>query len=99
MIATEGVGGFYRSFPVTLFANGPHTAILAAVNESLKKALNLKRTKTSATEMPLYFISGGLAGAVAAGLTLPFDVVKTRLQIQVGMALFGGFVSRCMSKK
>merc|ERR1719183_1825509 len=43
IIRTEGVGALYRSLPVTIMSNAPNTAILAAVNESLKLVLGLDR--------------------------------------------------------
>lgn len=35
----------------------------------------------------LQLVCGGLAGSTAALFTTPFDVVKTRLQIQVNLSL------------
>eukprot|EP00929_Paragymnodinium_shiwhaense_P025285 TRINITY_DN15336_c0_g2_i5.p1 TRINITY_DN15336_c0_g2~~TRINITY_DN15336_c0_g2_i5.p1 ORF type:complete len:458 (+),score=71.32 TRINITY_DN15336_c0_g2_i5:70-1443(+) len=77
----EGLGAFYRSLPVTLVSNAPNTAILAAVNESMKVALGLNKAGKS-SDLGLFFACGGVGGAVAAATTLPLDVVKTRLQTQ-----------------
>mmetsp|Transcript_1784 Transcript_1784/g.3047 ORF Transcript_1784/g.3047 Transcript_1784/m.3047 type:complete len:644 (+) Transcript_1784:10-1941(+) len=81
ILRAEGVNALYRSLPVTLMSNVPNTAVLAAVNESMKLVLGLDRKKTSSSYLP-YFLCGGVAGAVAAMATLPLDVIKTRIQTQ-----------------
>jgi solute carrier family 25 iron transporter 28/37 len=81
----EGLRGFYRSLPVTLAMNIPHMGLLVAANDSLKKAWRLDQPTSSATPLakaPWYFACAGLSGAFAAAATLPFDVIKTKLQTQ-----------------
>mmetsp|Transcript_7239 Transcript_7239/g.11554 ORF Transcript_7239/g.11554 Transcript_7239/m.11554 type:complete len:418 (+) Transcript_7239:427-1680(+) len=78
IVRTEGAGAFFLSFPTTLFMNIPYAGIMVASNESFKKVLN----PTNEYNLPVFFISGGMAGAVAAAFTNPLDVVKTRLQTQ-----------------
>eukprot|EP00928_Gymnodinium_smaydae_P053888 TRINITY_DN37781_c0_g1_i1.p1 TRINITY_DN37781_c0_g1~~TRINITY_DN37781_c0_g1_i1.p1 ORF type:complete len:330 (-),score=39.25 TRINITY_DN37781_c0_g1_i1:72-1061(-) len=81
VVRTEGLHALYRSLPVTLLSNAPNTAILAAVNESMKSSLGLSRGARY-QDLPLFFLSAGVGGAVAAAATLPLDVLKTRLQTQ-----------------
>src|SRR5436305_8508458 len=73
---TEGFGAFYVSYPTTLAMTIPFTAIQFTAYESLSKVLN----PTKAYDPLTHCISGGLAGAIAAGLTTPMDVIKTLLQ-------------------
>lgn len=72
----EGLAAFYVSYPTTLMMSIPFTAVQFTVYEHLKALLN-----PSGHYSPLtHVVSGGLAGAVAAGVTTPLDVAKTLLQ-------------------
>ncbi|KAF3158114.1 Fe(2+) transporter [Orbilia oligospora] len=72
----EGLRAFYVSYPTTLAMTIPFTAIQFTAYESLSKVLNPQKKYDPLT----HCVSGGLAGAVAAGLTTPLDVIKTLLQ-------------------
>ena len=74
----EGMRPLFLSLPVTLVTNIPFTAVMVAVNESAKEVLN----PSGHYNLPAFIASGALAGGVAAAVTTPFDVVKTRLQTQ-----------------
>lgn len=74
---SEGFRGFYASYTTTLFMNIPYHAVLVATNESLKVVFN-----NEGETLTGFFLSGAGAGAVAAALTNPLDVAKTRLQTQ-----------------
>ncbi|KAK6335348.1 Fe(2+) transporter [Orbilia brochopaga] len=74
--AREGLRAFYVSYPTTLAMTIPFTAIQFTAYESLSKVLNPKKKYDPLT----HCLSGGLAGAIAAGLTTPLDVIKTLLQ-------------------
>lgn len=83
----EGPMAFYRSLPTTLAMNVPYMGLLVAANESMKRCLDLnglrdKDKSTLFSGAPWYFLSAGVSGAFAATMTLPFDVIKTRLQTQ-----------------
>lgn len=76
VLKTEGIRAFYVSLPTTLAMNVPYGCVMVATNESAKKILNPKGGFSFSTSM----IAGCIAGAVAAAVTNPLDVVKTRLQ-------------------
>jgi solute carrier family 25 (mitochondrial iron transporter), member 28/37 len=73
---TEGLGAFYVSYPTTLCMTIPFTATQFMAYESLSKVMNRQKEYDPFT----HCMAGGLAGAVAAGLTTPLDVIKTLLQ-------------------
>lgn len=74
--ANEGLSAFYVSYPITLLMNMPFTAINFAVYDQVSHFLNKQRKND-----PLaHCISGGIAGATAAAVSTPFDVIKTLLQ-------------------
>ncbi|KAI9755566.1 MAG: Fe(2+) transporter, partial [Lichina confinis] len=73
---SEGLTAFYVSYPTTLSMTIPFTAIQFTAYESISKVLNPGKKYDVAT----HITAGGLAGAVAAAITTPLDVVKTLLQ-------------------
>lgn len=72
----EGFQAFYISYPTTLAMTIPFTAIQFTVYESLSKVLNPTKRYDPFT----HCVAGGMAGAVAAAMTTPLDVIKTLLQ-------------------
>ncbi|ODQ51437.1 mitochondrial carrier [Saitoella complicata NRRL Y-17804] len=72
----EGFRAFYISYPTTLTMNIPFTAIQFSAYESFSQMLN----PTKKYDPLSHVIAGGLAGATAAALTTPLDVIKTLLQ-------------------
>lgn len=73
---TEGLSAFYVSYPTTLTMTVPFTAFQFMAYESLSKVLNPSKSYDPMT----HCLAGGLAGAFAAGITTPLDVIKTLLQ-------------------
>ena len=76
--ASEGLSAFYVSLPTTLLMNLPYGCIMVAVNESARKFL----CPNGDYDTSITLVAGAIAGATAAVLTNPLDVVKTRLQTQ-----------------
>lgn len=66
----------FKSLPITLFMNIPFSGTVVVVNEYIKKRLN----PTGEWNLPVYLFSGMTSGAVAAIVTNPLDVIKTRIQ-------------------
>src|ERR1700759_3705564 len=72
----EGMAAFYVSYPTTLCMTVPFTATQFMAYESLSKVMNPRKEYDPIT----HCVAGGLAGAFAAGITTPLDVIKTLLQ-------------------
>ncbi|KAI9797889.1 MAG: asparaginyl-tRNA synthetase [Piccolia ochrophora] len=72
----EGFKAFYVSYPTTLSMTIPFTALQFMAYESLSKVFNPSKKYDPMT----HCAAGGLAGAFAAGITTPLDVIKTLLQ-------------------
>lgn len=72
----EGISAFFVSYPTTLIMNIPFAAVNFTIYDTTSKLLNPDRKY----DPLVHCISGGLAGASAAAVTTPLDVVKTVLQ-------------------
>jgi solute carrier family 25 iron transporter 28/37 len=85
-VRQQGFWALYRSYPTTLAMNVPFTAMHFTAYESAKVALGKCagfRSAGDALDDETFFTqftAGGLAGGLAAALTNPLDVVKTRMQ-------------------
>ncbi|XP_055922491.1 mitoferrin-like [Eupeodes corollae] len=74
----EGPKAFYRSFSTQLIMNVPFQAIQFITYEYMQVLMNPQREYS-----PLvHVVAGGAAGATAAALTTPLDVIKTLLNTQ-----------------
>jgi solute carrier family 25 iron transporter 28/37 len=76
ILKTEGLGAFYVSYPTTLLLNVPFQCVQFPTYEVIKSLLNPNNSYSPTT----HIIAGGTAGALAAALTTPIDVIKTALQ-------------------
>eukprot|EP00938_MAST-03A_sp_MAST-3A-sp1_P003818 g3818.t1 len=76
VIAKEGVRALYLSLPTTMIMNIPYGAVLVASHESIKRVLNPDGGQNAGA----FLLSGALSGVLAAAVTNPLDVVKTKLQ-------------------
>lgn len=79
IFAKEGIAGLYRGFSCTVIRDLPFSAIQYPIWESLKLR-HLKKHKKAATptQSALY---GSVAGAIAAFVTTPLDVAKSRIML------------------
>jgi solute carrier family 25 iron transporter 28/37 len=85
IMAKEGFVAFYRSYPTTLAMNIPFGSVFCSCNNVIKKSLGLAESGTPSEKLrvlPWYFLSAGMSSAVAAFITQPLDIIKTRLQTQ-----------------
>jgi len=80
VIRAEGFFALYASYTTTLLMNVPYNALYFTSYESLRRLF--KRGSEKEFDVLAHCLAGGGAGSVAAALTTPFDVAKTRLQTQ-----------------
>lgn len=94
-VKTEGIFSLWRGLGATLMRDVPFSAIYWTGYEALKRryqAQNAGNLGASDVAVPteVAFAAGATAGSFAATLTLPFDVIKTHQQTQLGRAVAGG---------
>lgn len=95
ILRSEGIGAFYVALPTTMFMNLPYGSIVVAVNESMKKLLN----PSGKYDIPSSMIAGCTAGAIAAAITTPMDVIKTKLQTQEMLPCGEQSADMCIKKR
>jgi len=90
LIQTEGFSSLYKGLGPTLYRDVPFSAIYWLCLERFKSILNQRYADSviDSKISPLMastnaFISGALSGMIAAFCTTPFDVVKTRQQMEL----------------
>ncbi|KAG5515055.1 hypothetical protein RHGRI_036182 [Rhododendron griersonianum] len=83
LVREEGVGAFYASYRTTVLMNAPFTAVHFATYEAVKRGLmEVSPDSVSDERLVVHATAGAAAGALAAAVTTPLDVVKTQLQCQ-----------------
>ncbi|TFK82125.1 S-adenosylmethionine transporter [Polyporus arcularius HHB13444] len=81
VLSTEGVRGFYRGFGSTIMREIPFTSLQFPLYELLKLRLaRILRRPLHAYEAA---VCGSFSGGVAAALTTPLDVLKTRVMLDL----------------
>ncbi|KAF8625957.1 hypothetical protein AX17_006682 [Amanita inopinata Kibby_2008] len=79
---TQGLRGFYQGFSITVMREIPFTSLQFPLYELLKAKLSKRLGRK-----PLYAheaaVCGSIAGGVAAALTTPLDVLKTRVMLDL----------------
>uniref|UniRef100_A0A1I7V9G7 Mitochondrial carrier protein n=1 Tax=Loa loa TaxID=7209 RepID=A0A1I7V9G7_LOALO len=74
----EGLRAFYRSYITQLTLNVPYQCTHFMIYEYMQSLLNPHHNYNPSS----HFVSGGIAGGIAAAITTPFDCVKTVLNTQ-----------------
>ncbi|XP_065134616.1 mitochondrial glutathione transporter SLC25A39 isoform X1 [Paramisgurnus dabryanus] len=82
-VAQDGCLSLWRGWGPTVLRDVPFSA-LYWFNYELVKAQLCEKYRAPQTSFAISFTAGAISGTIAAILTLPFDVVKTRRQIQLG---------------
>lgn len=96
VLREEGLRAFYASYRTTVLMNAPFTAVHFSTYEAAKKGLmEISPESANDERLVVHATAGALAGALAAFVTTPLDVVKTQLQCQV--LSFACYIPTCMS--
>ncbi|KAL7744532.1 hypothetical protein ACLKA6_017054 [Drosophila palustris] len=79
LIKSHGILGLWRGWPPTVMRDAPFSGTYWAAYESMKRVCNV-------TEPTFWFsfFTGAAAGALATLVTMPFDLVTTHTQIELG---------------
>lgn len=86
VLIEEGIRVFFASYWTTVLMNAPYTAVHFATYEAAKRGLKEILPGSDDNDddrFVVHAMAGAAAGSLAAVLTTPLDVVKTRLQCQV----------------
>jgi len=81
---TEGLGSLFSYAHVALLRDMPFSAIYFSTYELLKY-VQLEFRQGQPLHPIHHFVSGGLSGLLATTVTIPLDVVKTKLQTQAAL--------------
>ncbi|KAF7049329.1 hypothetical protein CFC21_057888 [Triticum aestivum] len=76
----EGLRALFVSYRTTVLMNAPYTAVHFSTYEAAKRVLG--DMAADEESLAVHATAGAAAGALAAALTTPLDVVKTQLQCQ-----------------
>ncbi|ALC49552.1 Tyler, partial [Drosophila busckii] len=79
LIKSHGVLGLWRGWPPTVMRDAPFSGTYWAAYESMKRAFNV-----SEPTFWFSFVAGAAAGALATLVTMPFDLITTHTQIELG---------------
>lgn len=84
LVAAQGVRGLWNGYTATLLRDVPFSALYWPLYEQTKSYLSSLYPAEGSNSFSINFVSGALAGSVASTVTLPFDVLKTIKQIDIG---------------
>ena len=77
-VGTEGVFSLWKGFTATVMRDVPFSALYWPVYEYLRpEEFEFNRT----------FVAGAISGTIASTVTLPFDAIKTRRQLELGESI------------
>jgi len=82
LVKTQGIRGLWNGYTATLLRDVPFSALYWPLYEQCKATMNLYTSNRDS--FLVNFGSGAIAGSVASTVTLPFDVIKTIKQIEMG---------------
>lgn len=79
-----GVPELYRGLTPVLYRNGPSSAIFFTLRRPIRERLKTEEDDSKLKKAVYDFLSGSAVGAFCSTLMFPVNVVKTRMQAQLG---------------
>ncbi|KAK9758918.1 Mitochondrial carrier protein [Popillia japonica] len=86
LVKQNGISGLWKGVFATLLRDVPFSAIYWTSYEFIK----LKTSNGTVPNFSYSFLAGFISGSIAATVTVPFDVVKTHQQIELGEQVLSG---------
>jgi solute carrier family 25 S-adenosylmethionine transporter 26 len=80
IIRSEGVLGFYRGYLSTVLREIPFTCVQFPLYEYFKSYAAYRKQQAVADPFDAA-LCGSVAGGIAASVTTPLDVIKTRIML------------------
>uniref|UniRef100_A0A6V7QUZ2 Mitochondrial arginine transporter BAC2 n=1 Tax=Ananas comosus var. bracteatus TaxID=296719 RepID=A0A6V7QUZ2_ANACO len=88
----EGLRGIYRGLSITILRDAPSHGVYFWTYEFSREKLHPGCRKTGQESLGTMLVAGGLAGVASWVCCYPLDVVKSRIQAQVGFKRYNGIV-------
>ncbi|KAH8295915.1 hypothetical protein KR018_000298 [Drosophila ironensis] len=79
LVQKHGVRGLWRGWPPTILRDAPFSGIYWAAYETMKRAFRVPEPS-----FLFSFLAGACSGALATLVTMPFDLITTHTQIELG---------------
>lgn len=93
LVRTEGIPGMWRGLGATIAVHTPASALWWLAYENYKVAFGDLLGKKGEDSVIVQSCAGALAGATAASLTTPLDLLKTRTQCSpISKPIYGHFL-------
>lgn len=89
VVKNLGITGLYRGSSATLLRDVPFSALFFPLYANLKHLIG------NEDAMLTSLVAGFIAGATASGICTPFDVIKTRLQVEGAKKHYDGMMDCC----
>ncbi|KAJ9073316.1 Carrier protein, mitochondrial [Entomophthora muscae] len=80
MVRSQGIGSLWKGLTPTLWRDVPFSAVYWMGYEAIKAEL-IEASEDRLSHFTVAFLSGASSGVFAATITTPFDVIKTRHQV------------------
>ena len=94
-----GIKEYFRGFSAILLRNGPSNVIFFSLRQPIKQSLPIAE-KNSLQNSFNDFVSGAMIGAICSTMFYPINVIKARMQSQLGGQFYSfSFTFKCVFRE